>query len=187
MTETAPYFAEIADGPADAESVWLDADDGVRIRIGYWNRDAPNGTVLLFPGRSEYVEKYGRAAADLAARGFATVAIDWGGLGLAAKLAANPHKGHVGKFSDYQRDVAATLAHVRAIGLPEPYYLLGHSMGGCIGLRALFNGLPVTAAGFTAPMWGIHFAPPLKPIAWTLSTVTRPLRLDGLFTPGQVS
>lgn len=186
MPEPAPYFADLADGPADGAAFWLTTSDGVRIRVGSWNHDSGTGTVLLFPGRSEYVEKYGRAATDLAARGFATVTVDWRGQGLADRLNPNAALGHVDRFRDYQADVAALVDHVRWLGLPEPFHLLGHSMGGCIGLRALHAGLPVAAAAFTAPMWGIQMAPAVRPVAWTLSAVARPLRFGHVFAPGQV-
>ena len=186
MPEPAPYFADLADGPADAAAYWLTTSDGVRIRVGSWNHGSGTGTVLLFPGRSEYVEKYGRAATDLAARGFATVTVDWRGQGLADRLSPNAALGHVDRFGDYQADVDALTDHVRWLGLPEPFYLLGHSMGGCIGLRALHAGLPVAAAAFTAPMWGIQMAPAIRPAAWTLSAVARPLRFGHVFAPGQV-
>lgn len=186
MTDPAPYFADLALGPEDGVTVWLTTEDGIRIRMGAWNRDAERGTVLIFPGRSEYVEKYGPAASDLARRGFAAVAIDWRGQGLGDRLSSNPALGHVEVFSDYQHDVAAVMAQVRAMGMPEPYFLLAHSMGGCIGLRALHEGLPVEAAAFTAPMWGIQISPALRPVAWTLSSVSRPLRFSHVFAPGQV-
>ena len=186
MTDPAPYFSDLANGPEDATTFWLTTSDEIRIRMGVWNRDAERGTVIIFPGRSEYVEKYGRAAHDMAIRGFASVAIDWRGQGLGQRLNPNPALGHVEQFLDYQHDVAAVLAQMRAMGLPEPYYLLGHSMGGCIGLRALHEGLPVEAAAFTAPMWGIQISPALRPVAWTLSSVSRPLRFSHVFAPGQV-
>ncbi|SMY08692.1 alpha/beta hydrolase [Flavimaricola marinus] len=186
MTESAPYFADLTDAPQDGRAVWLTADDGVRIRVGQWGADAPNGTVLMFPGRSEYVEKYGHLAKAMRERGYATVSIDWRGQGLADRLQPNPLLGHVDHFSDYQRDVAAVMAHVRAAGLPEPYYLLAHSMGGAIGLRAIYNGLPVEACAFTAPMWGIQMSPALRPVAWTLSSVSKPLRFSHVFAPGRV-
>lgn len=186
MTEPAPYLADLADGPEDGAAFWLTTSDGVRIRMGAWNMKAERGTVLLLPGRSEYVEKYGRAAADLARRGFATVSIDWRGQGLADRLQPNPALGHVGRFPDYQRDIAAVMEQVKALGLPRPFFLLAHSMGGCIGLRSLHDGLPVDAVAFTAPMWGIQMAPALRPVAWTLSSVSRPLRFSHRFAPGQV-
>jgi lysophospholipase len=174
-----------AQGPEDSAAYWLHAADGVRIRIAVWGRAAPGGTVLLFPGRTEYVEKYGRTAADLLARGFATITIDWRGQGLADRLFPDRRLGHVGRFADYQLDVAALVAQARALALPQPWWLLGHSMGGAIGLRAVYEGLPVRAAAFSAPMWGIRMAPAMRPVAWGLSTLSRPLGLGQRLTPGQ--
>lgn len=181
----APLLAHLAEGPADGQAAWLTADDGVQLRAVLWGRDAPAGTVLLFPGRTEAVEKYGRTAAALRARGFATAVIDWRGQGLADRLQADPALGHVGRFADYQRDVAALLAHVRAQDMPGPHFLLAHSMGGAIGLRALIEGLPVQAVAFSAPMWGIQIAPHMRPVAWTLSTLARPLGAGHIMAPGQ--
>jgi lysophospholipase len=81
--------------------------------------------------------------------------------------------GHVNDFADYQADVAALLATVRAAGLPEPFHLLAHSMGGAIGLRALAEGLPVGAAAFSAPMWGLQMAVYLRPFARGAAAVGR--------------
>ena len=69
----APLFNAVAEGPADAQGFWLTGADGTRIRAGLWNAHGPKGTVVLLPGRSEYIEKYGRTAAVLAAAGYATL------------------------------------------------------------------------------------------------------------------
>ncbi|MBN2906803.1 MAG: alpha/beta hydrolase [Rhodobacteraceae bacterium] len=180
----APFHAEIADGPPDSLALWLTARDGVRLRIAVWGREGARGTVLLFPGRTEYVEKYGRAAGDFRRRGFATLAVDWRGQGLADRLHPNAELGHVDRFGAYQRDVAALVEAAQSLGLPRPFYLLAHSMGGAIGLRALYGGLDVAAAVFSAPMWGIRFAPMMRPAAWALSAASRPLGLGGQFAPG---
>jgi len=180
----APFHAEIADGPAGGRAVWLSASDGVRIRVGLWAEGAPNGTVILLPGRTEYVEKYGRSAADLAARGYATLAVDWRGQGLADRLQDDRMSGHVDDFDAYQRDLDAVFAFARATGLPEPYYLMAHSMGGCIGLRGLMRGVPVQAAAFTAPMWGILIAAWMRPLAVALSTASKYFAFDHRYAPG---
>ena len=91
------------------------------------------------------------------------------GQGLADRLLADRRVGHVGRFTDYQMDVAAMVKAARALDLPQPYYLLAHSMGGCIGLRALMEDLPVAACAFTGPMWGIQMASTTRPAAWALS------------------
>ncbi|TMV72962.1 alpha/beta hydrolase [Thioclava sp. BHET1] len=164
----APFHAALADGPAKGHAVWVQTGDGVRIRLGIWP-EGERGTVLLFPGRSEYVEKYGRAAADLRARGYATITIDWRGQGLADHALADPMTGHVGDFDEYQRDVDAMLAARATLGLPEPLFLLAHSMGGNIGLRSAMRGLDLRAAAFTAPMWGIPLGALMRPFALAIA------------------
>ena len=182
--EVAPLFTDIGVGKAPGAAYWLRASDGVRIRIGVWAPEATRGTILLFCGRTEYVEKYSIPAGAFAERGFATVAIDWRGQGLADRLLPNPRIGHVNTFDDYQLDVAAVLAAVDALTLPRPLYLLGHSMGGSIGLRALFDGLDVAAAAFSGPMWGIAMAPYLRPVAWGLGRAMPAAGLGNVIAPG---
>lgn len=180
----APYHADIAGNP-NGVCHWLTCVDGVRIRVAHWMADDAKGTVLIFPGRTEFIEKYGRTATELTARGYACVAIDWRGQGIADRLLENRAVGHVDFFEDYQLDVKATLSHVKKLGLPEPYFLLGHSMGGCIGLRSIYDDLPVKAVAFSAPMWGIKMSLALRPIAWGLSSVSKQLGFSEVFTPGQ--
>ncbi|MEM8536265.1 MAG: alpha/beta hydrolase [Pseudomonadota bacterium] len=183
--EPAPLYTDIAGGPDGGAAHWLTTADGIRIRVGHWPLAGAKGTVLIFPGRTEFVEKYGRAAADFQARGFASLAVDWRGQGIADRMMKNRAIGHVGAFVDYQHDVAATVAHADALGLPRPFFLLGHSMGGCIGLRSLMDGLDVAAAMFSAPMWGVQMSPALRPLAWGLSAVSTPLGFDQTIAPGQ--
>lgn len=185
--QTAPLHHDLADGPDGGRAFWLSARDGVRLRVAHWGGNDLKGTVLLFPGRTEYIEKYGRAAADIMARGYATATIDWRGQGLAERVHDNRLVGHVLEFEDYQHDVAAMLDHVVDMGLPEPYFLIAHSMGGCIGLRALINGLPVRAATFSAPMWGIMMAPALRPMATGLAAISSVLGIADKLVPGQSS
>lgn len=180
----APFFGDIAYGPAGGVAHWVQTSDGVRIRVGHWPVAAPRGTVLIFPGRTEFIEKYGQIAAGLADRGLASVAVDWRGQGLADRLVENPLIGHVEQFVDYQKDVAAMIRVAREFDLPRPFFLLAHSMGGAIGLRAVMEGLAVNAAAFSGPMWGIKIAPHLKPVAWLLSQVMPPLGQGSRLPPG---
>ncbi len=139
----------------DAHAFWLRASDGVRLRAALWTGPSPRATLLLFPGRTEFIEKYHAVAARLAARGLAVLSVDWRGQGASDRLIANRAAGHVGDFLDYQRDVSAFIEAAEALALPRPWHLLAHSMGGAIGLRALHRGLAVRSASFSAPMWGI--------------------------------
>lgn len=183
MTETAPLFADLAEGPPAGRALWLRTGDGVKIRAAIWG-DGPKGTVFLFPGRTEYIEKYGRAAADLQARGFTTLVVDWRGQGLAQRAYPDRLIGHVDGFDDYQRDVDALMALAQTEGLPRPFHLLCHSMGGCIGLRTLTRGLPFASAVFSAPMWGISMAAWSRPLAHILGRLAPVFGQSHRYAPG---
>ncbi|BDY16503.1 hydrolase [Sulfitobacter pontiacus] len=171
MLETAPFFTDIAPLPETGQAHWAETSDGKKLRVAHWPLDGAKGTVLLFPGRTEYVEKYAMTAGAFAKKGLAVMAIDWRGQGLSDRLIPDRNIGHVDVFSDYQKDVAAMMRTARALQLPRPYFLLAHSMGGAIGLRACMEGLSVQAAAFTAPMWGIHIAPHMRLVAAGLSNL----------------
>lgn len=185
--QEAPLFSKMADGPDGGRAWWLKTADGVRIRIGLWAPDSPKGTVLLLPGRTEYIEKYGRAAGALAGCGYATLTIDWRGQGLADRLSGDKMSGHVLRFGDYQRDLDAMTDAAKRLGLPRPWHLLAHSMGGGIGLRAVIDGLPVAGCVFTGPMWGIHMSGALRPVAWSLSWGGRRFGMGHVYAPGTAS
>ncbi|MDW4496987.1 alpha/beta hydrolase [Sulfitobacter sp. D35] len=168
----AQLFTDVHPGPANGAAHWVATQDGKRVRLGHWLPEgAARGTVLLFPGRTEYIEKYGVVAGELTTRGHAVLTIDWRGQGLADRMLGDPRIGHVDRFPDYQKDVAAMVHAARELNLPRPFYLLAHSMGGAIALRAAMEGLAVQAAVFTGPMWGIRISRHLRPIAWSMSQI----------------
>jgi lysophospholipase len=185
MAPAAPFFDDVANGPADGAAHWLTTRDNRRIRAGHWPGDGAKGTVLIFPGRTEYIEKYGITAQALTAAGYSVLAVDWRGQGLADRLISDPNLGHIGDFADYQHDVAALLDHAVVLGLPRPFFLIAHSMGGCIGLRSLMNGLDVKAVMFSAPMWGIQMPPATRAFAWSLTTLSLSFKFDEKLVPGQ--
>ena len=167
----APFFDDVAGGPAGGSAHWVQTPDKLRIRVGHWRpEDAQRGTVFMFPGRTEYIEKYGDAAQEFTRRGFAMLAVDWRGQGLADRLLEDKRLGHVVHFTDYQHDVAAAMDLAQVLDLPKPWYVIGHSMGGAIALRAVMDGRSFAACAFTGPMWGIFFTPVMKPLSWITTT-----------------
>lgn len=171
----APLYSALADGPDGGSARWIKTADGVRLRVAFWPGGV-RGTVLIFPGRTETVEKYGPTAAVLVEAGFCCIAVDWRGQGLSARACADPMVGHVASFAEFQLDVDAVAALPTAMGLPEQTYILAHSMGGAIALRALIRSPDLAkAAVFSAPMWGIKMSPAMRPVAHIVT------RLAGLF------
>ena len=183
--EKAPLFSEIAEAPANGSAFWIEADDGVRLRVGAWQPEGTQrGTVLLFPGRSEYIEKYGRTVTRLDEMGFASLVIDWRGQGLADRAAEDRMTGHVVRFSGYHNDVAAMVRAAETLGLRKPWYLIGHSLGACIGLRAIHEGLPVSSCAFTGPMWNINLPRVKRAAAWPLSWSAQAFGKGHIYAPG---
>lgn len=169
----APFNTLAGDPLPLARAFWLRAEDGVRLRAAHWAAGGAQGSVLLFPGRTEYVEKYNAVAMDLNAAGYDVLSIDWRGQGLSDRLIADPRPGHVEGFGDYQRDVVELMVAAQELDLPRPWHLLAHSMGGAIGLAALHDGLPVATACFSAPMWGLSLSNIMTRIARGMVAVSR--------------
>lgn len=184
--EQASFFSEIADGPASGNAYWLKTGDGVRVRVGAYCSEAESkGTILLLLGRFGYIERYGRVAKTFAQNGFSTAVIDWRSQGLSDRMAADPRAGHIERFSDYQMDVAALIQAADELSLPKPYFLVGVSMGACIGFRAMLDGLPVSASAFISPMFGIKMSTIQRITAWPLSWAFKQFGMGDRYVPGE--
>ncbi|MEO0918767.1 MAG: alpha/beta hydrolase, partial [Pseudomonadota bacterium] len=182
--EAAPFHDNLACAPAGGEIAWRRTEDGVRLRVGAWPSSSPRGTVLLFPGRTEYLEKYGKIISELTEAGWCVVSLDWRGQGLSDRLDDDKRVGHVAEFIDYQQDVSVLLDWCDSRNYPERRVLLAHSMGGCIGLRALVDGLAVDRAVFSAPMWGIQMPAYARPLTYVLPPLARAFGKETQFAPG---
>lgn len=113
------------------------AHDGRSLRFARWpaTRGPRRGTVCLFQGRGEYIEKYFEVISDLRRRGFAVATLDWRGQGGSARLLSHPHKGHVWDFAEFDKDVTRFMKEIVLPDCPPPFVALAHSMGGAIMLR----------------------------------------------------
>jgi lysophospholipase len=145
------------DVPESAEEHWLEGRGGVKVRVltAPSTRGPARGSVIVAPGRTEFIEKYFEVVRELQQRGFAVFCIDWRGQGLSGREVDNPLKGHFTTFDDPVNDLATAL-RLLAPKLPRPHIGLAHSMGSAIMLRALqTRRIELDAAAFSAPMWGI--------------------------------
>lgn len=147
----------------------IEADDGVRLRAAIWNGDG-RGTVLLFSGRTEFLEKMAIPATELQDRGFTVASLDWRGQGLSDRVAEPALMGHVGRFTDYHKDIAALMAAPQMAVCQQIDLLMAHSMGGAIAMGALYRGVVAPrSVVLSAPMLGIHMPAALK-IAGSVTT-----------------
>ena len=115
--------------------------DGVNLRFARWEPPpGRKGTVCLFQGRAEFIEKYFETVRDLRARGFAVATFDWRGQGLSDRPLSDRNKGYVRDFNDYNIDVDAFMEQVVLPDCPPPLFALAHSMGAAVMLRACHEG-----------------------------------------------
>ena len=156
---------------------------GARLRCGRWQvAGAAQGTVVLMPGRTEFIEKYAsEVIGELLQRGYDVLSMDWRGQGLSDRALPDRHKGHIDDFATYVADFQAFLEQVVIPVARPPVLLLAHSMGGHIVLRALAENGPGPFASvlLSAPMTGLRQEALLRPVV-TLG----PRWLDTWYVPG---
>ncbi|MGH6789644.1 MAG: alpha/beta fold hydrolase [Pseudolabrys sp.] len=127
--------------PEHVVSGEIKTPDGVNLRFARWEPPpGRKGTVCLFQGRAEFIEKYFETVRDLRARGFAVATFDWRGQGLSDRPLSDRNKGYVRDFNDYNIDVGAFMEQVVLPDCPPPLFALAHSMGAAVILRSCHEG-----------------------------------------------
>jgi lysophospholipase len=129
--------------------------DGAPLRFARWEatRTPRRGTVCVFTGRGEFIEKYFEVVADLRRRGYAVAIMDWRGQGGSHRSLSNRRKGHIWSFTEYDKDLARFMKEIVLPDCPPPFIALGHSMAGNILLRnAVVPSSWFTRMILTAPM-----------------------------------
>ncbi len=128
-------------------------------------------SLLVLPGRADFLEKWAETLTDLHALGVSVASLDWRGQGLSTREVDNG-AGHIDSFdvhlSDLDRAAAAFAAQ-----RPGPWAVLAHSMGAHLLLRWL--GAPgasahplrarLRAVVLTAPFFGLALPRPLGALA----------------------
>ena len=152
-------IVNIAENPMPKGAVvgYLASRDNTRSRYALWRARAgqSRGTVCLFGGRGEFIEKYFEVINELLDRGFSVATMDWRGQGRSTRALKNPRKGHVGSFHEYDSDLEN---FIETIVLPEcapPFFVLAHSMGASIVLKSLCHREWFNRAVLVSPMVGL--------------------------------
>jgi lysophospholipase len=170
--------------PGELEVRWVEVD-GLRLRLAIAPPLAGGRSLLLLPGRTEFLEKYEDVFAELRRRGFRVATLDWRGQGASSRLLADRRRGHVDDFRAFQRDLDALLALAHA-ALPRPWTALAHSMGALILMERLAAAPhTVERAVLCAPLFGIRMDPVTRVVAPTLAATAVSLGLGGRYAPGQ--
>lgn len=161
----------------------LRTHDGRRLRAATFPCPTPaRGTVAVFQGHNEFIEKYFETIDDLRRRGFDVVALDWRGQAGSERELDDPRKGHVDDFSQYIRDLDVFVAEVLR-PRPQPWFALAHSMGAAIMLDLAHSTRPpFERLVLTAPMIDLYHLRFPRGARWLADTLDM-LGLGGRYIP----
>jgi len=160
--------------------------DRVNLRFARWRPTTRRvqGTVCLFQGRAEQIEKYFEIIGDIRRRGFAIATLDWRGQGGSDRRLRNRRKGHVDSFSEYDRDLDAFMQNVVLPDCPPPHYALAHSTGALICLRAArSNRARFARMVLTSPLAGLGQIGMPQPRACRYAAILTALGFGELYAP----
>ena len=164
----------------------LQAADGTRLRYALCpGPHIGRGTVCIFQGRGDFIERYFETIRDLQARGFDVAIFDWRGQGGSDRRHADPQRASVRSFREYDLDLTAFMTEVVLPDCRPPFVALAHSTGATVVLRALKSRNWFESVVLSAPL--IDIAPvslprPLVRFAARLMTL---VGLGRLYLPGR--
>jgi lysophospholipase len=158
--------------------------DGVELRALTALVAGARGTIIFLNGRAEYIERYFETMRDAQARGFSVASLDWRGQGGSQRLLNDRMRGYVKRFSDYDEDLRSFMTQVVLKQCPKPYYVVAHSTGGQIVLRALRHRTAFSKVILTAPLVDLKYGWWPKPIIRLVNLLTQILQLTWMYLPG---
>jgi len=136
---------------------FFNLSDGGRLRYSQFTpAGTPIGTVLVLPGRTEFIEKkYIEVGKPLIERGYRVIILELRGQGLSSRMLESDarQRDHADTFNMHLNDLRAFYASVIKPGLDNNLIVHGHSFGAHIAIRWLSEDRPeVTGAFLTSPM-----------------------------------
>jgi lysophospholipase len=141
-----------------------DCGGGKQMRYALFEAPNPRGTILIAPGRREFIEKkYAELADGFLQRNFRLVFFEWRGQGLSDRFLSGTkrQRDHATDFNIHLDDLSSFYAKVVQPYQTGPLILSGHSMGSHLLLRWLVERQPRDIAGaiLTAPMLALASVP----------------------------
>lgn len=111
----------------------ITAYDETPITAVSWNAEDPRGTVVIVHGFTENAFKFSELIFSLLASHFSVVSMDQRGHGHSWRDPGikNASVTHVNHFSDYVRDLKSVTDQLLP-GMPKPWMVFAHSMGGAV-------------------------------------------------------
>lgn len=145
--------------PDNHISDYFESFDGLKLRYAIFKSEITpaKGTVVLVHGRTECIEKYFETVQEFTRAGLWVATFDLRGQGRSDRVLKDRMRGHVRRFSDYERDLEMFLEKVVLPDARVPLYMIAHSTGGLIALSAAprLSGR-ISRLVLSAPFVGLH-------------------------------
>ncbi len=134
-------------------------DGNLELFYQSWHpEEEPKAVMALVHGLGEHGGRYPHLVDHLVSKGYAIYALDHRGHGRSPNFGS----AHVNNFSEFRGDVMAFIDMVKAKEPNRPFFLMGHSMGGCIALNTVLHQAPeLTGLIASAPAVGQLDIPPV--------------------------
>ncbi|MBR0367974.1 MAG: alpha/beta hydrolase [Clostridia bacterium] len=156
----------------------IPGDGGVPLFTSRFDADRPRGTVLIVHGFTENVDKFAEVIHSLLKGGLSVAAYDQRGHGRSGRAEGLDGLSltHVRDFDEYVRDMDIVRREVLA-GMPKPWRVFCHSMGGAVTALYLERHPGVfDRAAMCAPMIAPNLSGMPKPVAQALCAVEGALK-----------
>lgn len=156
----------------------IPGDDGVPLFASRFDADQARGTVLIVHGFTENADKFAEVIHSLLRRGLSVVAYDQRGHGRSGRAEGLDGLSltHVKDFDEYVRDMDVVRREVLS-GMPRPWRVFCHSMGGAVTALYLERHPGVfDRAAMCAPMIAPNLSGMPKPMALALCDVEKMLK-----------
>ncbi len=168
LSETDPNRQDKLQAFVDAHEFTCAMTGNAGVRLHYSVYDNPGKPLLMVaPGRMEAAFKYREVAMDFWHQGYQVVILDHRGQGLSQRFFNQPNVGHMDDYDKAADDLITLTQRCQRPG--QPVFVLGHSMGGSIVLRALqLQPQLYQAAAVLAPMLSLNLGVP----TWLAKLIT---------------
>ncbi len=171
--------------PPGAHCTTVMTGDGISLRTMSARVANSKGTVVVFGGRADFMERYFETMRDLMGRGYCVASLDLRGQGGSQRITTNPLRGHINRFAEYDEDVRSFMTQVVLPDCPPPYFALAHSTGGNIILRAIRQRNWFKKTVIVSPLIDLNYGAWPVLAARLLTRLFSLVGLGWLFLPGR--
>ena len=133
-------------------------DDGAKLRYAHLTPTNPQNTLLILPGKSEFIEKYYHFALKWQNLGYQIFILDWRNQGLSSNTTEDPHKYHFTSTDLYLKDLKSFYDKTIKPQCKGHFITYAHSMGAHLTLRAIQEKIfKPDGQIFASPLFGLNY------------------------------